>query len=94
MSQTGLVMCGAQHADGSTCAAPVVAGRRRCRAHGGLSTGPRTPEGRRRVAAAVSARRKRSSYRHGFEVVAEALAAALPPIVDAEKAPEGAAESK
>ena len=27
-------------------------GKRRCRLHGGLSTGPKTPEGRARIAAA------------------------------------------
>ncbi|MEC7379690.1 MAG: HGGxSTG domain-containing protein [Pseudomonadota bacterium] len=29
-----------------------MAGKRRCRLHGGMSTGPRTPEGRARIAAA------------------------------------------
>lgn len=47
--------CGARCRDGRPCAAAVVwpAGddvpRRRCRLHGGLSTGPRTTEGRRRA---------------------------------------------
>jgi len=30
----------------------VVPGKRRCRLHGGLSTGPQTPEGKARIAAA------------------------------------------
>jgi hypothetical protein len=30
----------------------VVVGKARCRLHGGLSTGPKTPEGRERIAAA------------------------------------------
>lgn len=50
--------CGARCRDGSPCAAPVVwppgeGPRRRCRMHGGLSTGPRTPEGRARALAAI-----------------------------------------
>ena len=48
---------------GAPCVAPVavVAGRarNRCRMHGGLSTGPRTPEGRARVLAGVRARWER-----------------------------------
>ena len=54
--------CGARCRDGHPCAAPAVwcaATRRprngRCRMHGGLSTGPRTVEGRERVAAATRA---------------------------------------
>ncbi len=54
--------CGAKCRDGHACVAPAVwltgapAPRNgRCRMHGGLSTGPRTPEGRARVAAATRA---------------------------------------
>lgn len=54
--------CGARCRDGHPCEAPAVwcaATRRprngRCRMHGGLSTGPRTVEGRERVAAATRA---------------------------------------
>jgi hypothetical protein len=40
------VPCGARrHRDGQPCVAWSVAGKRRCRWHGGASTGPRTPEG-------------------------------------------------
>ena len=41
------------------CAAPASQGKTKCRFHGGASTGPRTPEGRRRCAAAKTT--------HGFE---------------------------
>ncbi len=37
---------------GQQCKSPAVPGKRVCRIHGGLSTGPKTPEGRARCAAA------------------------------------------
>ena len=69
--------CGARCRDGHACAAPVAARRdehgavivaARCRMHGGLSTGPRTPEGRRRALDALArgraARWSRGSSAH------------------------------
>jgi hypothetical protein len=44
--------CGARTRAGCPCRAPAIHGKQRCRMHGGRSTGPRTPEGRARVAAA------------------------------------------
>lgn len=45
------VICGAKrHRDGEPCRAKSEPGKRRCRFHGGRSTGPRTPEGKARVA--------------------------------------------
>jgi hypothetical protein len=44
--------CGARTRAGCPCRAPAIHGKLRCRMHGGRSTGPRTPEGRARVAAA------------------------------------------
>jgi hypothetical protein len=42
--------CGAHaRTTGQPCRAPRVPGKRRCRMHGGLSTGPKTLEGRRRA---------------------------------------------
>jgi hypothetical protein len=41
--------CGAKNRRGLPCQCPCVHGRRRCRLHGGLSTGPRTPEGIERI---------------------------------------------
>ena len=54
--------CGAKTRRGTLCQRaaeknPVTGLRKRCRLHGGLSTGPRTPEGRARTAAA--------NFRHG-----------------------------
>lgn len=46
--------CGARTRRGLGCQAPAIHGRKRCRLHGGLSTGPRTAEGRARVRAAVT----------------------------------------
>jgi hypothetical protein len=40
---------------------PAVHGKRRCRLHGGLSTGPRTPEG--------LARSRRARWKHGADSV-------------------------
>src|SRR5271166_1563680 len=37
--------CGARTRAGCPCRAPAVRGKRRCRMHGGRSTGPRTPKG-------------------------------------------------
>jgi hypothetical protein len=37
--------CGARTRKGTPCQATVVYSRTRCRLHGGMSTGPRTPEG-------------------------------------------------
>ena len=45
---------------GTPCQNPVVTDRNRCRMHGGLSTGPRTPEGKARVAAAHTKHGRRS----------------------------------
>ena len=50
------VICGAKTRKGSACRAKSEPGRKRCRFHGGLSTGPLTSEGRERIA---DAQRKR-----------------------------------
>ncbi|HVC60275.1 MAG TPA: HGGxSTG domain-containing protein [Acetobacteraceae bacterium] len=44
--------CGARTRAGCPCRAPAIRGKLRCRMHGGRSTGPRTTEGRARIAAA------------------------------------------
>ena len=50
------VTCGAKTRTGAPCRAKSEPGRRRCRFHGGLSTGPKTLEGRARIS---EAQRKR-----------------------------------
>ena len=44
--------CGAKNREDHPCRNRVVPGKCRCKFHGGLSTGPRTLEGRARIAAA------------------------------------------
>ena len=46
--------CGAKTRTGSPCKRKPELGKRRCRNHGGLSTGARTPEGRARALAALA----------------------------------------
>ena len=52
--------CGANTRKGTKCGAPALSGKSRCKLHGGLSTGPKTAEGRMRIA---DGQRKRWSYR-------------------------------
>jgi hypothetical protein len=59
--------CGARCRDGTLCEAPAVWDKQldrpvngRCRMHGGLSTGPKTEEGRRRIAESNRARRTKT----------------------------------
>ena len=44
--------CAAKTRKGTACQKPPLRGKARCRLHGGLSTGPKTPEGKARIAAA------------------------------------------
>ena len=44
--------CDARTRSGGICKKYPIKRKRRCRLHGGLSTGPRTAEGRARIAAA------------------------------------------
>lgn len=52
--------CGAKNRRGSPCQCPAMPNRR-CRLHGGLSTGPRTPEGIERIRKALT---KHGLYSH------------------------------
>ena len=44
--------CEAKTRRGTACQKPPLRDKTRCRLHGGLSTGPKTPEGKARIAAA------------------------------------------
>jgi hypothetical protein len=48
--------CGARNRRGEDCRVRVEPGKRRCRFHGGLSTGPKTADGKARIVAATRAR--------------------------------------
>lgn len=52
------VPCGARTRAGSPCKAKAIPGCKRCRWHGGLSTGPRTPEGKAKVVRNLPSQRK------------------------------------
>ena len=51
-TKTNNSLCGAQTRSGTPCGKFPVAGKRRCRLHGGASTGPKSKAGRDRIAAA------------------------------------------
>lgn len=53
--------CGANTRTGAPCKMRPVPWGKRCRLHGGFSTGPRTPEGRERIAEAQ--RRRWTAWR-------------------------------
>jgi hypothetical protein len=59
--------CGARNRRGCPCAVRIEPGKKRCRFHGGLSTGPRTAEGRQRIAAAQRRRWALFRERHRDE---------------------------
>lgn len=54
---TNAPRCGAKTRQGTPCQGLALHGKRSCRMPGGLSTGPRTPEG--------LARRRRANWNHG-----------------------------
>lgn len=58
--QAARVTCGAKrHRDGQPCQAKSEPGKKRCRFHGGRSTGPKTPEGKARALANLKRGRTR-----------------------------------
>jgi hypothetical protein len=65
-----LPACGAKNRRGEPCRLTIVPGKRRCRFHGGLSTGPKTVEGKARVAAA---QRRRWARQRGEHIRTERL---------------------
>lgn len=60
--------CKARCRDGHACRAIVAPGRRRCRVHGGASTGPRTAEGK----AAIAESNRRRALRKAEKAAQEA----------------------
>ncbi|WP_319825926.1 HGGxSTG domain-containing protein [Thalassovita sp.] len=51
--------CGAKTRKGTPCRAKSLPGKKRCKFHGGASTGPRTAEGRKRISEAQKRRWER-----------------------------------
>jgi hypothetical protein len=51
-------LCGAKTRSGAPCRCRALDGKKRCRLHGGCSTGPKTEAGRAAIAAANRARSK------------------------------------
>ncbi|WP_428982687.1 HGGxSTG domain-containing protein [Roseinatronobacter domitianus] len=51
--------CSARARSGSLCKNKVIPGKRRCKFHGGLSTGPQTKAGKDKIAAAQRLRWER-----------------------------------
>jgi hypothetical protein len=74
---TSAPRCGARTRRGTECQSPAVRGRRRCRMHGGWSTGPRTADGWRRSRAAVLKHGKYSAIEREVASVAAELTASL-----------------
>jgi hypothetical protein len=56
-------VCGARTVKGTPCQARALPGKTRCKFHGGMSTGPKTEEGR--AAIAVSNRRRKAERTEG-----------------------------
>ena len=54
--------CGAKTRSGRPCAAPAIQGKKRCRLPGGLSTGPRTAAGLKRLIFGRLKHGRRSRY--------------------------------
>ena len=67
--QYGPSLCGAKCRSGEPCKARQMPGRKRCRNHGGLSTGPKTREGMQRIKEANSERWK--AYREAKRAAEE-----------------------
>ena len=62
------VRCGAKTRKGKPCRNLSEPGKQRCKFHGGKSTGPKTPEGRERVAQAQKrrwAQYRKENFAHG-----------------------------
>ena len=63
------VVCGAKTRSGAPCAKFAMEDKQRCRLHGGLSTGPKTPAGRAAISAANT---KHGRYKNWHEKQAKA----------------------
>ena len=81
--------CGARTRAGGNCKAPALPDKERCRMHGGLSTGPKTAEGKARTLAALKA-----GFRRYVEERRARKASAQAPGLDPIPAKEGGGPSR
>ena len=58
-----LIRCGAKTRSGAPCGKFPMEGKRRCRLHGGLSTGPETPAARAAISAASTKHARYKNWR-------------------------------
>jgi len=58
-------LCGAKTRAGGECKMRVVPGKERCKLHGGMSSGPKSPEGRERIAEAQRRRWRKHRQENG-----------------------------
>lgn len=77
--------CGAKTRKGTKCQCKPVESKRRCKFHGGKSTGPKSAEGRERIAAAQRERWRQFRERKASEAISDA---SQMPRRDAESASE------
>ena len=75
--RTGLLpgspRCEARTRSGGACRSLAMLGRARCRMHGGSSTGPKTPEGRKRVGDATRQRYVEAALADGWVIASPKL---------------------
>lgn len=76
-SSDGLPICGAKTRSGAPCRNLAMRGKRRCRMHGGASTGPKTKAGKERHRLAVTKHGGRSREMIEFRRAARQLRVAF-----------------
>ena len=74
--------CGARTRRGTPCRGLAVRNRRRCRMHGGLSTGPRTADGLERMRAAKTTHGQRTAEMEQIRAMVRQLKAEAKRLVE------------
>jgi hypothetical protein len=74
--------CGARTRRGTPCRSLAVRNRRRCRMHGGLSTGPKTVEGLERMRAAKTKHGQRTAEMEQIRAMVRKLKAEAKRLVE------------
>lgn len=68
-TEAQLMLCGARTRSGTPCQKSPITGKKRCRNHGGLSTGPKTAEGKRRSREAKLRHGRYSKLTHEQKII-------------------------